>query len=215
VGNQGNEFAAYCDEAQNTTSAKDRATIICQNKGPSPVQVTILSESDIARHPEVRKIENAIRIKKRELETAKKVTPLVQKNVDELEDAVVQLEYDLGDKKADLAKPTSPTTPASSASTNSGNLDSACTQFKECQNRENGKTSIQGSTTTTTGGCSELNAFAQNVLNLSPERAKLGTTPAMCTAASNSGREDSPKGWMGAMDTFNAELRKQMGTTGQ
>jgi hypothetical protein len=64
------------------------------------------------------------------------------------------------------------------------------------------------------GKCSDKNALAKLVVKAANNRS-IGTTPAMCNAANNSGRENSPKGWMGAMDTFNAELRKQMGTTGQ
>jgi hypothetical protein len=49
---------------------------------------------------------------------------------------------------------------------------------------------------------------SKNLITLSSEDA-----PAFCTADNNYGREVSPKGWMGAMDTFNKELRAR--TQGQ
>jgi hypothetical protein len=54
------------------------------------------------------------------------------------------------------------------------------------------------------------NSSSKNLIVINSEDA-----PAFCTAGNNSGREDSPKGWMGALDTFHSEFRKQMGTTGQ
>lgn len=50
-----------------------------------------------------------------------------------------------------------------------------------------------------------LDASSGNAITFKSEDA-----PAFCSAGNNTGRENSPKGWMGVMDTFTEELRKGM-----
>ncbi len=95
-------------------------------------------------------------------------------------------------------------------------LKANCDKLKECEPKDivdNGKVIGQ------TKGCSEdlRIGYIEEILAEKKESPSLTAedAPAFCTAGNNSGREDSPKGWMGALDTFNTELRKQMGTTGQ
>ena len=90
-------------------------------------------------------------------------------------------------------------------------LQAACKKYKDCNQK------VANTTSTTTSYVKicpdeEIQAYVENILALKNEAPTLSadSAPAFCTAGNNSGREDSPKGWMGAMDTFNTELRKSL-----
>jgi hypothetical protein len=137
VGNQGNEFAAYCDEAQNTSSAKDRATIICQNKGVNKV-TQVVSDSDVKKDQEYRKKEDAIYAKKQEIERLNAATPKSLPDVQKAESDLRTLERELGDlletvRARLLAAKEDNNKSNTSNSTSQSDLDNACTKFNECK----------------------------------------------------------------------------------
>jgi len=130
---------------------------------------------------------------------------------------IVKKYQDKQDKEDANKKPvdSNSTADASSTRVSEGSaLDSACKSYNDCINKKNSKSpeEVDGKTVWVKGECVQLNALAKLVVKAANNRS-IGTTPAMCNAANNSGRENSPKGWMGAMDTFNQELRAR--TQGQ
>jgi len=239
VGGAANDLETFCDETQNSDNAQEEASMICQGRGPVPEkeeprkQVT---DEQVEDHEKIVNLTKAIESLEDEIKKLERSMPKPEdSNYRNHNDKIVDLERTLSGKKkelerskrtvrADLQKELDATKPVDSKSTADASstrvsegsaLDSACKNYNECINKKNSKSpelNEEGKTVWVKGECVQLNALAKLVVKAANNRS-IGTTPAMCNAANNSGRENSPKGWMGAMDTFNQELRAR--TQGQ
>jgi hypothetical protein len=242
VGGAANDLETFCDETQNSDNAVDEAVMICQGRGTEPTtkesRKVINAESDeVQNDDDYKKINNDISdLEKKIRDYDKQISrEEVKTKKYSLEDEREKIQDMLDEKKKERPKkineivkkyqkeedaknpPGSNSTDSPTRVSESSDLTSTCTAFKSCVAQKNTKKpedNGEGKIVWVTNECIELNALAKMVVNKKNNRS-IGTTPAMCNAANNSGRENSPKGWMGAMDTFTKELGKQTGSSTQ
>lgn len=234
IGNQANEFAAYCDSSQNTstngTSPTSRALTLCIQNGSAPVAATdptaaapvreaatVKQQKTTAKEAAERTFNRAKRDSDADPTNTTKKTAMqnAQTALDTAEDQL--LEAETAYTNALAAAQNQPATSGSQAPATAGapaagatpNISSQCQELMKCQARTT-VVSPTGGQTAGASPCSDAieQTYVNAILSLSSQNTSLTaeSLPAVCRAGDNSGRENG--GWG---KTFADNLAKAMG----
>lgn len=226
VGNQANEFQAYCDSSQNTSSTSSSPTVraigICSRSNPGAVAPAVETAAVKTAREDKEAKERAEASAKTAYDRAKEDSDDAPTDADlktkmqtartayrTAQDAT-KTATDAYTAAVSSAGSSAPATASSGTPAPTGDISSACTNLRRCQDRTPVTNTTTGAQTAGASPCSEAleQSYVEEILTLSNANTRLTaeSAPAVCRAGDNSGRDSG--GWG---KTFADSLARAMG----